>query len=84
MVVYEALWIKAGRGKPSLCATLGKTYIWVGAQFPRLQYRAPLTAPVGGVSGIIHTKMLNTAPALWFAFIINKVIIITIITFLDG
>ena len=26
MVVYEALWIKAGRGKPSLCATLGKTY----------------------------------------------------------
>ena len=83
-MVYEALWIKAGQGKPSLCATLGKTYTWVGAWFPRLQYRAPLTAPVGGVSGIIHTKVLNMAPVLWFAFIINKVIIITIITFQAG
>lgn len=37
-----------------------------------------------GVSGIIHTKVLNMAPVLWFAFIINKVIIITIITFQAG
>lgn len=63
-MVYEALWIKAGRGKPSLCATLGKTYTWVGPQFPHLQYRDPLTVPVGEVSGIIHTEVLNTAPAV--------------------